>query len=887
MRNVELFGIMRNSFVFLVLILGFLILGFVSGAETVSVVILNNEMGQAGKFSVATEDVEVNITHELSSIDGFAAEVNVDDMDALREKFDDMVFVDKRKFSATLDVSVPMIGGENSWNLENGYVNLTGAGQTICVIDTGVNYSHPALGGCYGNNDPNSSCKVLGGYNYIEDNNDPLDDNGHGTHVSGIIISNDSTYKGVAPASKIIAMKVLDSSGSSESGADILAAIDWCVSNASKFNISVISMSLGDNSTYNSYCDGESIIWDNMINGAVAAGIAVVISAGNCDSVGQSCTTGVAFPACIESATRVGAVNDSDVISYMRGALFELMAPGISVASSVIGGGFGNKSGTSMSAPHVSGAIVLMRQYLNLSGQLKSVDEIESVLNNSGVCLDDSLGSGYNFTRINIYDALLFLDVDDPNVTLVFPVDGHVNLSVNQSFVCNVSDWQLANLTFEIWNSSGVYYNESVNLTGTSNETSFDLANMPEGAYNWNCLGVDLKSNEDYASSNFSLTIGGIEVNLISPANASYTNVNETAFNCTASSDASYRLSNMTFRIWNSSGVLVWNETQNVSGFENGSIFNYSFDSDDSYLWDCVALNNHSDEGDGVNYSLVYDSVAPVINITSSPTSETLNSVLKSFGFNVSDENIANCSLVVDGVSVLTNSSVNVSVGQLFSRIFTPGTYVWNINCSDLAGNVNASVNSSFVISAVVVTSSGSSGGGGGGSSSTTKEVLEEGVYVVEASEVSHGYTKSLEEGEKLNFSLYDFDGGRHLLEVNDVQEDYVLLTVRSDPIYLKLGEGQSAKLNLSSANYYDLFLKVENIIEGKAELTIQLINEPIVVKTREEIVIEKEVVIEGQDYFWLVMVLIGILSGIVGVVLKKKKLKGQKSRKKKNGKQD
>ena len=100
-----------------------------------------------------------------------------------------------------LDYTHTQINADDSWKLLENSVNLTGTGQTVCVIDSGVDYNHKNLGGCYGNNDPSSPCKILGGYDTINNDSDPMDDNSpdyHGTHVTGIIISNDSSDSSVA-----------------------------------------------------------------------------------------------------------------------------------------------------------------------------------------------------------------------------------------------------------------------------------------------------------------------------------------------------------------------------------------------------------------------------------------------------------------------------------------------------------------------------------------------------------------------------------------------------------------------------------------------------------------------------------------------------------------
>jgi len=227
---------------------------------------------------------------------------------------------------------------------------------------------------------------------------------------------------------------------------------------------------------------------------------------------------------------------------------------------------------------------------------------------------------------------------------------------------------------------------------------------------------------------------------------------------------------------------------------------------------------------------------------------------------------------------------MNISLGQSFSQTFIPGTYSWKINCSDFSGNVNSSSSNSFTITTPSSGSSSSSGGGGGGTGVTSVSTPE--VFEVSAAEVSSGYTKFLKKNEKINFSLFDFNGERHLLTVNKVGKDYVNLTIESEPINLVLGIGQSVKLNLSSVDYYDLLIELNSINGDEVELTIQLISE-VIEKVVEVIVKGEDVEVEVfiiKDYFWVVIVLLVILSAIVFVILKKgesKKLKKEETNRK------
>src|SRR5581483_8165698 len=89
--------------------------------------------------------------------------------------------------------------------------SYNGAGYSVAVIDTGIDYTHPDLGGAWG-------ARVVAGWDFVNNDADPMDDNGHGTHVAGIIGSSNATYYGVASGVNLIALKVLDANGSGSFG---------------------------------------------------------------------------------------------------------------------------------------------------------------------------------------------------------------------------------------------------------------------------------------------------------------------------------------------------------------------------------------------------------------------------------------------------------------------------------------------------------------------------------------------------------------------------------------------------------------------------------------------------------------------------------------------
>lgn len=410
---------------------------------------------------------EVFGKHAFSSFDGFTATVSKAQYDRLKSDPSLEVFEDKI-YHIMLDGSAPLVNATLVPGLIYNGSNITGNTISVCVIDTGINYSHPALGGCTTAQFTAGTCaKVPGGYDYVNSDNDPYDDQGHGSHVAGIVASTDSTYRGIAPNASIIAIKacIPDGFGSATcSTGAITSGIDWCVNNASRFNISVISMSLGSSDVYGSYCDGTSS-FTRPIDDAVVNNISVVVAAGNAGS-----KTGISDPACIKNATAVGSTDKPDAISSFsnRNNITDLLAPGSSIMSvNYQGGGFTSMDGTSMATPHVSGAIALLSQYQKLNSNTNlSPYAAFLALNTTGVNLTDTGGSGIQFARISVYKALLSFDTNPPNLTIVAPtLANNTNSSSINVYVNITSNEVLQNASLE-WNNNTHVINYSMNGSG-------------------------------------------------------------------------------------------------------------------------------------------------------------------------------------------------------------------------------------------------------------------------------------------------------------------------------------------------------------------------------------------------------------------------------------
>ena len=279
-----------------------------------------------------------------------------------------------------------------------------GAGQTIAILDTGVDSAHPFLSGKV----VNEACFSAGGANSTSlcpngadrqtgpGSARPCSDSTlscyHGTHVAGIAAGKAgvlSNAAGMAPDAKIIAIQVFtrdcEPGGSCSLSAytsDLGLALDYVYQLRSTYAISSINMSLGGG-LYSANCDSQSPSLKTLIDTLRAANIATVVAAGNNGS-----TDSISLPACISSAISVGATTKSNVVAdYSNSSgLVSLLAPGSAIYSSLPGGGYGTASGTSMAAPHVAGIWALMKA----AKPTASVSEILAPLQSSGLAITDN-----------------------------------------------------------------------------------------------------------------------------------------------------------------------------------------------------------------------------------------------------------------------------------------------------------------------------------------------------------------------------------------------------------------------------------------------------------------------------------------------------------------
>ncbi|MBN1560693.1 S8 family serine peptidase [candidate division KSB1 bacterium] len=266
----------------------------------------------------------------------------------------------ERTFRANLRSSIKQIQADRVQN-ELGY---DGSGVVVGILDSGIDYTHDALGGGFGD-----GFQVCGGFDFVNDDADPMDDFGHGTLVAGIVGAKSEDLTGVAPGVSLFAVKVLDSQGYGLES-DILAAIDYCLdpdgNPATDDAVDILNMSFGGSPRAE-----DPII--KAVDNATRAGVLCVAASGNSGNFGvdDSGFETIGSPAAAKSALAVSACDAQFILSPFSAkgptpftCLMkpELLAPGEDITSTWLNNSELIAYGTSMAAPHVAGVAALLKQ---------------------------------------------------------------------------------------------------------------------------------------------------------------------------------------------------------------------------------------------------------------------------------------------------------------------------------------------------------------------------------------------------------------------------------------------------------------------------------------------------------------------------------------------
>lgn len=376
-------------------------------SECISAIIYSKMPYELLKKSL--ENIGGSIKYELPIINGWAVNIPCN-------KLNNIALNRGIKFIAE-DSTVKMQLNIATQEIKSHEVNsqgYTGKGITIAFLDTGI-YPHPDF------RKPND--RIIAFHDIVNGKKNPYDDNGHGTHVAGDAAGNGYTsggkYKGVAPEANIVSVKVLDSKGSGSSS-DILTGMQWILDNKEKYNIRIVSLSIGETPTLPPFLDplvkGVEKLWKHCL--------VVTVAAGNSGPAINSITS----PGTSRNVITVGAVDDKrtvdindDAIANFsgRGSAFlykpDVVAPGVKIVSTASGNvpvgaddkillnsAYRTASGTSMATPIVAGAAaLLLEKNPNLTNY-----QIKNILKSTSINVDHYSYYSQGYGMINIEEAL-------------------------------------------------------------------------------------------------------------------------------------------------------------------------------------------------------------------------------------------------------------------------------------------------------------------------------------------------------------------------------------------------------------------------------------------------------------------------------------------------
>lgn len=341
------------------------------------------KLGEHEKGASKLREIGASVLEKLSKID--ISRLSLPKGMSVEKAVEHLTSFDFVEFAEPNYIHRIVGGGPNDpkykkqWGLEKiralkGWGIHTGRSKTvIAIVDTGVDLSHPDL-----------KNKLVPGYNFIENDDKPADDEGHGTHCAGIAAASTNNKKGIAgvcPNCSIMPLRGLGADGKGTT-----TTVANAVIYAADHGADVISMSFGGTS--------YSTTLKNAVKYAARKGAVLVAAAGN-DGVSDPF-----YPAYLDQCIAVGAVtrsNDERATFSNFGDWVDAAAPGTQILSTASGGGYAYKQGTSMAAPFVAGLAGLM---VSCSG--KSAKEVRKALLSSAVPVGDWAGAG----RIDVPGAL-------------------------------------------------------------------------------------------------------------------------------------------------------------------------------------------------------------------------------------------------------------------------------------------------------------------------------------------------------------------------------------------------------------------------------------------------------------------------------------------------
>ncbi|WP_288933504.1 S8 family serine peptidase [uncultured Eubacterium sp.] len=369
---------------------------------------------------------------------------------------------------------------ESVWGNED-YGNTAGEGTVVAVIDTGVDYNHEDLqdniwtnsaevsGTTGADDDNNGYVDDVHGINLIDPNETPMDDHGHGTHVAGIIAMENNNVGGVGIAykSKIMPIKAGGSDGTFYSS-DIAKGIEYAYKNGAD----VINMSFGSSA--------HSALIENALQDAFGSCV-LVAAAGNESTPTADCPLGGRnmYPASYSYVIGVMAYDEANSFASFSNwdykpnanAEYEVVAPGVSVYSTLPNGRYASWNGTSMAAPMASAEAAILRSSLKdkdtyssryIMGQLVGATEDKITYYNEGI------KKTYNYSKLSLTDSLTNKPKPNLNVYEVYAFDSE-DISKANNGDGIIQPGETIDLAIGLRNQWGAAKNVTITVNATTN----------------------------------------------------------------------------------------------------------------------------------------------------------------------------------------------------------------------------------------------------------------------------------------------------------------------------------------------------------------------------------------------------------------------------------
>ncbi|MEK7991538.1 MAG: S8 family serine peptidase, partial [Thiotrichaceae bacterium] len=449
------------------------------------------------------DETQFQLSIQYGYIAALVADVGQEALDILRQHPKVTLIQLNAVGEASLTTNVPLINGDKVHSLSP--TSYSGDGISVAVLDSGIDTDH---------NDFTSDGAIVDEKCFVNEgcppsnaseSNSAEDDYGHGTHVSGIITS----PNGVAPDSKIVAVKVINDGGFFQLSY-LMSGVDWVITNLDSISpeIRVMNMSLGLTDRFDdaSKCDTAYPSYTKTFN-QLANELDVVVFAA---SGNNGDTSAIDWPSCLSDVIAIGNSNSNDVLHDFgnRGALVEIVAPGVDIDSTKMGGGTKADTGTSMSSPMAAGvAALLLEKDPSLSAALIKQKLIDTGKDISGYSRVDALAAIEDSTT----QALLQLTQN----SIPYRNGGTYNLGIfNQN--ANISkQFKLFNLGNEasITSNFNLTTGDTINLEGTfptniaANSSDIFTLSFPtdtEGSYSG---AINFDYSNDPNNTNFTTNL--------------------------------------------------------------------------------------------------------------------------------------------------------------------------------------------------------------------------------------------------------------------------------------------------------------------------------------------------------------------------------------------